>query len=110
MYTIRATYIPCENMFFDRDYYISRHMPLAEKHLAGKVSYKYMHAEFDMELLMDVGEPLSPCVYVLHVQTKKDVDDFRDFMNSAFVEPLRDDVKNYTNCKSEWSVAEIVES
>ena len=35
MYSIRATYIPREDMSFDRDYYVKHHIPLAQKQLAG---------------------------------------------------------------------------
>ncbi len=52
MFNIRATYLPCENMFFDRNYYTTHHLPLAEKHLAGIVTYDSMHAEFDVALLL----------------------------------------------------------
>jgi hypothetical protein len=53
MYSIRATYIPRENMRFDRDYYLENHIPLAQRQLAGRVRYLQMHAEFDMHVLLD---------------------------------------------------------
>ena len=107
MYAIRATYLPRDDMSFDRDYYVKNHIPLAQQLLAGHVHYLQMHAEFDMQILMDGSAVRSPCVFVLHVPTLEDVEAFRDFRRSDKVTPLREDIKNYTNCESEWTVAEI---
>ena len=74
MYSIRATYIPREDMHFDRDYYIKHHIPLAQKQLAGRVRYLQMHAEFDMRVLIEEEDLRSPCVFVLYVETREDVE------------------------------------
>ena len=107
MYSIRATYIPREDMHFDRDYYIKHHIPLAQKQLAGRVRYLQMHAEFDMRVLME-EDLRSPCVFVLYVETKEDVEAFREFRRGSEVVPLREDIEKYTNCTPEWTVAEVL--
>jgi hypothetical protein len=107
MYSIRATYIPREDMHFDRDYYIKHHIPLAQKQLAGRVPYLQMHAEFDMRVLMEEEDLRSPCVFVLFVETRQDVEAFREFRRSPEVVPLRKDIEKYTNCVPEWTVAEV---
>ena len=108
MYSIRATYIPREDMHFDRDYYIKHHIPLAQKQLAGRVRYLQMHAEFDMRVLMEEEDLRSPCVFVLYVETREDVEAFREFRRSSEVVPLREDIEKYTNCIPEWTVAEVL--
>ena len=107
MYSIRATYIPREDMHFDRDYYIKHHIPLAQKQLAGRVRYLQMHAEFDMRVLTEEEDLRSPCVFVLYVETKEDVEAFREFRLGSEVVPLREDIEKYTNCVPEWTVAEV---
>ena len=99
MYSIRATYIPREDMHFDRDYYIEHHIPLAQKQLAGHVRYLQMHAEFDMHVLMEEEDLRSPCVFVLSVETKEDVEAFREFRRGSEVVPLREDIEKYTDCR-----------
>jgi len=108
MYSIRATYIPREDMHFDRDYYIKHHIPLAQKQLAGRVPYLQMHAEFNMRVLMEEEDLRSPCVFVLFVETRQDVEAFRDFRCSPEVVPLREDIEKYTNCIPEWTVSELL--
>ena len=95
-------------MHFDRDYYIKHHIPLAQKQLAGHVRYLQMHAEFDMRVLMEEEDLRSPCVFVLSVQTREDVEAFREFRRSPEVMPLREDIEKYTNCVPEWTVAEVL--
>ncbi|MFQ5982918.1 MAG: EthD domain-containing protein [Woeseiaceae bacterium] len=94
-------------MHFDRDYYVKHHIPLAQKQLAGRVRYLQMHAEFDMHVLMDGDDLRSPCVFVLYVETWKDVEAFQAFRRSSEVGPLREDIEKYTNCDLEWTVAEV---
>ncbi len=94
-------------MRFDRDYYLKHHIPLAQKQLAGRVRYLQMHAEFDMRVLMDGNDLRSPCVFVLFVETREDVDAFNSFRRSSAVVPLREDIDKYTNCVPEWTVAEV---
>ena len=107
MYSIRATYIPREDMHFDRAYYIKHHIPLAQKQLAGHVRYLQMHAEFDMHVLTEEKGLRSPCIFVLYVQSREDVKAFREFRRSSEVVPLREDIEKYTNCVPEWTVAEV---
>ncbi|MDE0755777.1 MAG: hypothetical protein OSB26_14120 [Woeseiaceae bacterium] len=107
MYSIRATYIPRENMRFDRDYYLENHIPLAQRQLAGRVRYLQMHAEFDMHVLLDGDALRSPCVFVLYVETLEDVSAFNSFRLSSDVVPLREDIDKYTNCVPEWTMAEV---
>ena len=107
MYVIRATYIPRNDIHFDRDYYLKNHIPLAKRLIDGRVNYLQIQAEFDMRDLMQGDELQSPCVMNLLVETEEDVDNFRAFMVSEDVVPLGEDVKNYTNCDVEWTVAEV---
>ena len=108
MFTIRATYIPKDDMYFDKKYYVTYHLPLAKKLLSGHVNYIKLYAEFDTRVMMNEDELRSPGVFVLLVDSKADVDNFNTFRTSDDVKPLRDDIKNYTNCIPEWTVAEVV--
>tara|TARA_B100001105_G_scaffold200093_1_gene163913 strand:- start:144 stop:473 length:330 start_codon:yes stop_codon:yes gene_type:complete len=108
MFTIRATYIPKDDMYFDKEYYADYHLPLAKKLLSGRVNYIQMYAEFDSRVMMSENELRSPGVFVLLVKSKTDVDNFNAFRRSDDVKPLRDDIKNYTNCEPEWTVAGVV--
>ncbi len=94
-------------MRFDSEYYAGNHIPLAQKLLAGHVRFLQMHAEFDVRVLMNGNELRSPGVFVLHVETQEEVDKFVAFRSGDAVKPLADDVKNYTNCDMEWTVAKI---
>ena len=109
MYAIRATYIPREDMHFDRDYYVKTHIPLAKELIDGRINYLQMRVEFDMSDLMQGDELHSPCVMDLLVETEEDVNNFRAFMASEDVIPLAQDASNYTNCEAEWTVAEVVQ-
>ena len=108
MFAIRATYIPKDDMYFDKEYYVTYHLPLAKKLLSGRVNYIKLYAEFDTRVMMNEDELRSPGVFVLLVKSKTDVDNFNEFRRSDDVKPLRDDIKNYTNCKPEWTVAKVV--
>ena len=108
MFAIRATYIPKDDMYFDKEYYVTYHLPLAKKLLSGRVNYIKLYAEFDTRVMMNEDELRSPGVFVLLVKSKTDVDDFNAFRRSNDVKPLRDDIKNYTNCEPEWTVAKVV--
>ena len=107
MYAIRATYIPGEDMHFDRDYYVKNHIPLAKRLIEGHVNYLQIQVEFDIRDLMQGDELQSPCVMNLLVETEEDVNNFRAFMVSDDVAPLGEDVKNHTNCAVKWTVAEV---
>ena len=107
MYTIRAAYIPREDMHFDKEYYVKNHLPLAKKLIDGRVNYLQMHAEFDVRDLMQGDALQSPCVMNLLVETEEDVNNFMAFMVSEDVIPLAEDAINYTNCDVEWTVAEV---
>ena len=49
----------------------------------------------------------SPCVFVLYVEAREDLEAFREFRRSSEVVPLREDIEKYTNCVPEWTVAEV---
>ena len=108
MFAIRATYIPKDDMYFDKKYYVTYHLPLAKKLLSGHVDYIKLYAEFDTRVMMNEDELRSPGVFVLLVKSKTDVDNFNEVRRSDDVKPLRDDIKNYTNSKPEWTVAKVV--
>ncbi len=107
MYVIRATYLPKKDMHFDKEYYLTYHIPLAQKLLAGRVNYLQMYAEFDTRVMMHEHELGAPGVFVLIVESEAEVDSFNAFRRSEHVIPLRDDIINYTNCEPEWTVAEV---
>ena len=109
MYRIRATYLPCESMEFNRDYYLANHVALAYKQLAGNVQAKKIDVEFNVVSLMDQESLQSPCVFNLYVETADDVAAFQAFVQSEAAQPLREDIPKYTNCAVEWTVAELVE-
>jgi hypothetical protein len=69
MYVIRATYIPRDDIHFDRDYYLKNYIPLAKRLIDRRVNYLQIQAEFDMRDLMQGDELQSPCVMVLLVET-----------------------------------------
>ena len=79
MYTIRATYLPQDEMHFDRAYYVHHHIPLAQRLLAGRVHFLSVYAEFDTQVLGADGEGRSPCVFVVQLATQSDVDAFKAF-------------------------------
>ena len=108
MYVIRATYIPREDMHFDRDYYVKNHLSLARKLLVGRIEYLDMYAEFDVRDLMQGDKVQSPCVMNLLLETEDDVKKFGAFMTSEDVIPLAEDAANYTNCDVKWTIAEVV--
>lgn len=109
MYRIRATYLPCESMEFDREYYLDKHVALAHEQLAGRVQAKKIDVEFNVTLLLNQESVKSPCVFNLYVETSEDVAAFRAFMQSEAAQPLKEDVAVYTNCEVEWTVSELVE-
>lgn len=109
MYRIKATYLPCESMEFDRDYYLDKHVALAHKQLAGRVQAKKIDVEFNVTSLFDQELVKSPCVFNLYVETSDDVAAFQTFMQSEAADVLKEDVAKYTNCEIEWTVSELVE-
>ena len=109
MYRIRATYLPCESMKFDREYYLENHVALAHQQLAGKVQAKKIDVEFNVVSLFNQELVKSPCIFNLYVETSDDVAAFQAFMQSEAVQVLKEDVAKYTNCELEWTVSELVE-
>ena len=67
-----------------------------------------MYAEFDARVMMHENESRSPCIFVLIVESEAEIEAFNLFRHSEFVKLFREDIKNYTNCVPEWTVAEIV--
>lgn len=109
MYCIRATYIPQDDMWFDREHYASVHVPLARAQLeAANVQFVRLEAEFDQVLLDDQSSATTPCIFSLYVDTWEDVEDFQAFRQGPYVEPLREDLPKYTNCKNVWTVVEVI--
>ena len=107
MYTVRATYLPRDDMKFDFDYYFREHVKLAKQQTAGKIDFKRIEIESDAEVLQEPGAKRSPCVFVVYLETLEEVDRFRRFFESPDVIPLAEDVPNYTNCELEWTVARV---
>lgn len=96
-------------MEFDFEYYFRVHVPLAKSQATGKLDILRIEVETRSELLMDPGVKGTPCVFCVYFKSREDVDTFRNFMMSAAVQPMRDDVAKYTNCELEWSVCEVRE-
>lgn len=109
MYRISATYLPCEDMHFDREYYERHHVPLARRQLDGRVEVLAIRVEYGQVSLFDPRATTSPCIFSIVVDGERDVEDFRRFMQSEHVEPLKADVAEYTNCEIAWNVGEIRE-
>lgn len=97
-------------MYFDQGYYSSKHAELARQLMAGKVNYIKMQVEFDMVLLVDEEKIISPCIFVLYVNSRQDVEEFINFRKSDAAKELKNDMQNYTNCAVEWSVAKVFEA
>ena len=107
MYKVRATYLPRSDMVFDVEYYFRVHVPLAKAQTAGRVNILRIDVETDAALLFNPEGKRAPCVFSVYFDTEQDVEQFRDFLGSEQVEPLRDDVANYTNCELEWTVSKV---
>jgi hypothetical protein len=109
MYKVRATYLPREGTWFDMDYYLREHVPLARAQTEGRLNIARIEVEAGTSLLMEPAEARSPCVFSLYFASPEDVEAFRRFLTSADTEPLRRDVPRYTNCELEWTVCEVIE-
>ena len=116
MYRVSATYIAKTGTHFDKEYYLKHHVALAYKQTKGKVNIKRVEVEWDVEEIdwSDTSKSnpeniISPCRFSMILETKKDLSDFFEFFKSPDVEPLRDDVKRYTDCDLVWAVSELLE-
>jgi uncharacterized protein (TIGR02118 family) len=110
MYKISAAYLAGENAHFDFDYYFRVHVPLAEKQMRlGNVPYVKREVARNGQDLFDPAMPGPVLVLSYYLESKGDVDAFRAFSNTSLVQPLFEDVPNYTNCKLVWSIAEVEE-
>ncbi len=109
-YKISAIFQGPEGCFFDTKHYFGVHAPLVLKQTkAGGV--KFLKREFvqNVKYMFDANKsvPLFIVSYIL--ESKQDVDNFIAFMDTDFVQPLIEDEPKYTNCVSEWTVAEVKE-
>lgn len=109
MYKIRATYLPRDEMTFDRDYYFRVHVPLAKAQAEGRIAIRKIEVETGAELLLEPGEKRSPCAFCLYFDTRDDVERFRRFLVGPATRPMREDVPRYTNCELEWTVCEVTQ-
>ncbi len=109
MYTVRATYLPREDMEFDLDYYFREHVKLAKTQTEGKINFAKIEVETEAEVLQEPGAKRSPCVFVVHLETLEEVEKMRHFFETPDVLPLAEDVAKYTNCDIEWTVAKLHE-
>jgi len=109
MFKVRATYLPRPDMVFDVEYYFRVHVPLAKLQTANRVNIRRIDVETGATSLLDTGQKGSPCVFSVYFDSEADVEQFRRFLRSEQVEPLRDDVANYTNCELEWTVSRVHE-
>ena len=110
MYKIRATYLPREDMTFDLEYYFRVHVPLAAANMHPGIAVRKVEVESNAEFLLEPGRKVAPCVFTVYLQERKDVDLFREFLQSDGVEPMRADVPKYTNCELEWTVCKVTET
>lgn len=109
MFKVRATYLPRQDMEFDFEYYFRVHVPLAQREGQGRIKPVKIEVETGCETLMAPGEPKSPCVFCIYFAEQQDVEGFRRFLASSGTDPMREDVRNYTNCELEWTVCEVRE-
>ncbi len=110
MYKVRATYLPHAGMHFDHAYYFREHVALAGRQTAGRVNIRRIEVESDERLLLDGGTLRAPLTFCAYLDSLADVEGFRRFLTAdPAVEPLRDDVPNYTDCELVWSVCEVRE-
>lgn len=109
MYKIRAAYLSGKNTYFDKRYYLDKHVPLANKHLDGKFPVEKIDLEWDVALLPEKGALKSHCVFNLYVRSIEEVKAFRNFFQSDASTPIKEDVVNYTNCTMEWTVSELMD-
>lgn len=109
MYKVRATYLPRADMTFDIEYYFRVHVPLSVSQTAGKLNILKIDVETDAALLLDASSKRTPCVFSVYFESAADVEQFRRFLTSDAVAPMRDDVSNYTNCDLEWTVTKVHE-
>lgn len=110
MYKIRATYLPRDDMKFDLEYYFRVHVPLAAANMDPRIAVHKVEVESNAEFLLEPGRKATPCVFTVYLDDKRDVDRFREFLQSDGVTPMREDVPKYTNCELEWTVCEVTDA
>ena len=96
-------------MTFDLEHYFRVHVPLSITQTAGKLNILKIDVESDATLLLEPSSKRTPCVFSVYFETEADVDQFRRFLTSDDVAPMREDVANYTNCDLEWTVSKVHE-
>ncbi len=110
MFKVSAAYLAVENTFFNFDHYFDKHIPLAEQLMRqGKVPFIRREVAGNCRDFLNPEVPGPVLVLSYYLESKKDLDAFSAFMKTPLVQPLIDDVANYTNCKLVWTAAEVEE-
>lgn len=116
MYRISAIYKAGTGTRFDKEYYLSHHVPLAFQQLNGRVNIRRVEVEWDLsevdwstQTKPDEEKIISPCRFSVLVDTEEDLQDFFEFMRSPARDPVHGDVQNYTDCEMSWVVSEVLE-
>lgn len=108
MYKVSAAYLAGESTYFDFEHYFNVHVPLAEKQMRlGNVPFIRREVARNCQDFFDPAVPGPVLVLTYYLESKADLDAFKAFMGTPLVQPLIDDVANYTNCRLVWSTAEI---
>ena len=110
MYKISAIFHQPEGCFFDTEHYFNVHAPLVLKQTkAGGL--KIIKREFvqNVKYMFDTEKSAPLFIVSYFLESKQDVDDFKAFMDTDLVQPLIEDEEKYSDCVSEWTLAEVVE-
>lgn len=108
MYKIRAIYIAHNGCHFDKNYYTTGHLPLAEKQITGRVKIERIDVEWDIKSMIN-NEMIAPCAVCIYLATAQDLQGFLKWVQSEDALPVIEDAKNYTDCEIEWSVSRMDE-
>jgi uncharacterized protein (TIGR02118 family) len=101
MIKVSVLYPNSQDLVFDKEYYINKHMPLVSKLLGN--SLKNVQVDFGLAS----GNPDEALKYI--VMTHMSFDSIEAFQNIFAVhsEELLSDIANFTNCQPELQISEI---
>lgn len=108
-YFVEATYIYKSGGRFDYDHYTNVHIPLAEAQMAkGGLAFKKRIFKNRTDNLF-TGAPVHALSLIYVLEDQADLDAFKAFMTTDFVQPLLEDAKSYTDCELLWTSGEYRE-
>ena len=102
MIKVSVLYPNSQDLVFDKEYYINKHMPLVSKLLVEAL--KNVQVDFGLAN----GNPNEALKYV--VMTHMSFDSIESFQNIFAVhsEELLSDIVNFTNCQPQIQISEIM--